>query len=168
MTSDEIDLSGRTVAGLLRLFSAVMKELRLRGVVRSSNNPTADYAEYLVCKALKLDLAVKSTRGYDAVDSTEQRYEIKGRRLTPQNQSRQLSVIRGLDQEHFHYLAGVLFNEDFSIQRACLVPWARVGQEARYRKHVNGWILLLRDALWDQPGVQDITERLREAERAFP
>lgn len=168
MSSDAIDLSDIPAAGLLRLFSDVMKELRRRGVVRSSNNPTADYAEYLVCGALKLEQATKSTRGYDAVDSTGQRYEVKSRRLTLQNQSRQLSVIRGLDEKHFHHLAGVLFNEDFSVRRACLVPWEQVNQAATYREHVNGWILHLRDSLWEEPVVIDITKRLRAAARDLP
>ena len=71
------DLNQMAVADLLRLFSRVLDELRSRGVVRSTNNPVADYAEYLVIKALDLRAAPKSTKGYDAVDANERKYKVK-------------------------------------------------------------------------------------------
>jgi hypothetical protein len=143
---------------LLALFSRVLAELRQRGTIRSTNNPVADYAEYLVAQAFSLTLAQKSTTGYDAVDAFGHRYEIKGRRLTKDNRSRQLSAIRMLDRQHFSYLAGVLFHEDFSVHRACLIPYETVKQIAVYRSHVNGWILHLRDNVWEIHDVKDITE----------
>jgi hypothetical protein len=148
---------------LLALFGEVLCELRARKVVRSTNNPVADYAEGLVAKALGLELLAGSTTGCDATDALGKRYEIKGRRLTEHNPSTQLSVVRGLDKCHFDFLAGVLFNEDFSIQRACLIPHAVVLRKAKYRQHVNGWILFLRSGLWDEPGVADITADLCRA-----
>ena len=42
--------------------------------------------------------------GYDAVDAAGCRYQIKARRLTPQNKSRQLGVVRKLEQTEFDYL----------------------------------------------------------------
>jgi hypothetical protein len=143
---------------LLALFSEVLDELRRRETIRSTNNPVADYAESLVSRALSLALAPKSSTGYDAVDALGRRYEIKGRRPTKQNPSRQLSAIRGLKAKHFSFLAGVLFAEDFSVHRACLIPYETVKQLAVYREHVNAWILHLRDSVWSAPGVQDITE----------
>jgi hypothetical protein len=59
-----------------------------------------------------------------------------------------------------------LFHEDFSVARACLVPRKVVTTLAVYRQHVNGWILHLRPKLWDEPGVCDITERVRAAQEA--
>src|SRR5690242_9176454 len=92
-----IDLTKLESAELLALFDGVLVELRARGLVRSSNNPVADYAESLIAKALGLRLETKSTTGYDAIGPDGLKYEIKGRRPTPANKSRQLSVIRGLD-----------------------------------------------------------------------
>jgi hypothetical protein len=162
------DLAHVATPDLFALYGTVLGELRRRGIVRSTNGPVADYAEYLVIKALSLQLAPKSTKGYDATDDRGQRYEIKGRRLTAHNRSRQLSFIRGLDRRHFAYLAGVLFNEDFSVRRACLLPVELVEQEATYREHVNGWILHLRDSLWERQGVRDITAAVRGAEADAP
>ncbi len=148
---------------LLNLYSIVLKELLNRGLIRSTNNPASGYAEFLAAKALNLHLAPNSTTGYDARDSHGKRYEIKARRLTSHNKSRQLSVIRGLDRRHFDFLVGVLFGDDFAVMRACVVPRTVVEKEARYRQHVNGWILHLRDRVWEQRGVRDVTKALREA-----
>ena len=68
-----------------------------------------------------------------------------------------LSAIRGLEDRHFDFLAGVLFNEDFSFNKACLIPFGVVKTEAVYRKHVNAHILMLRDPIWEREGVVDIS-----------
>lgn len=161
-------LTRAATSELLALYGGVFRELLRRGVVRSTNSPVADYAEHLVVKALGLQLAPKSTKGYDATGARGERYEIKGRRITAHNKSRQLSVIRGLRERHFAYLAGVLFDEDFSVLRACLLPIAVVEQEATYREHVNGWILHLRDSLWKREDVEDITAAVQKAVAGGP
>ena len=160
-----IDWAGTGTRELVRLFSGVLTELRRREVIRSSNNPVADYSERLVASALSLKLETKSTTGFDGVDSRGRKYEIKGRRLTSHNPSTQLSAIRGLDQAHFDFLAGVLFAEDFSVKRACLIPRAVVQRVAKYRRHVNAWILLLQPGLWKERGVRDISDDVRAAEK---
>src|SRR5580704_11200165 len=139
-----------TVQALLRAYSEILKELRKRSLIRSTNNPVADIAETLVALALKLNLVEGSTAGYDAIDIHGTRYEIKGRRLTSENKSRQLSFIRGLDKNHFDFLAGILFDEDFRILKACLVPRSTVQKLAKYVKHVNGWRLILSDGVWQE------------------
>ncbi|MCP5224044.1 MAG: hypothetical protein H6946_02725 [Thauera sp.] len=159
------EIQSLSVRELFASFVALLGELRRRGVVRSTNNPVADFSELLFEKALLLQLAPKSTKGYDATDAHGRKYEIKGRRLTAHNGSRQLSALRGLDQQHFTYLAGVLFREDFSVLRACLVPHEQVLAQSTYRKHTNSWIFQLRDGVWDLPGVMDVTPQLQEVER---
>ena len=79
---------------LLRAYCEILRELRKRNLIRSANNPVADIAETLVALALKLKLVEGSTAGYDAIDSAGTRYEIKGRRVTRENKSRQLSFLR--------------------------------------------------------------------------
>src|SRR3982751_1460271 len=59
------DLTKQPAENLFVLFARVMDELRRRGLVRSSNNPVADYAEHLAAAALDLTLAGKSDFGYD-------------------------------------------------------------------------------------------------------
>ena len=83
------EFDGLTTSELLQLWSRSLAELRTRGICRSANNPVADYAELLSTRALGLTLAAKSNTGSDAVDGQGQRYEVKARRITPENRSRQ-------------------------------------------------------------------------------
>jgi hypothetical protein len=164
MTVASPTLQDLRTSELLSLSARILEELRNRRVVRSSNNPVADYTEWLVAKALSLKQLRGSTTGCDAVDPDGRRYEIKGRRLTRHNTSTQLSAIRGLDLCHFDLLAGVLYDEEFLVTRACLIPYDVVKSTATYRKHVNGWTLYLRPTMWEEPGVIDISGQLKTAQ----
>ena len=159
-----IDLASPSNRELLKLYTELMTELRSRGVVRTSNGPGADVAEGLVAKALSLTLNAASTAGYDGIDPNGRKIEVKCRRLTRHNDSRQLSAIRNLESAHFDLLAGVLFNEDFSVMKAALIPFQVVKDHAVFVKHTNGWKFVLRDSIWALPGVEDITDRLKAVE----
>ena len=156
-----IDLASPSNRELLRLYTELMTELRSRGIVRTSNGPGADVAEGLVAKALALTLNSSSTAGYDGIDSNGRKIEVKCRRLTRHNGSRQLSAIRNLEKAHFDFLAGVLFNEDFSVMKGALIPFQVVKDHAVFVRHTNGWKFVLRDSVWSLPGVEDITSRLK-------
>ena len=159
-----IDLASPSNRELLKLYTELMTELRSRGIVRTSNGPGADVAEGLVAKALSLTLNSSSTAGYDGIDPDGRRIEVKCRRLTRHNSSRQLSAIRNLESAHFDFLAGVLFNEDFSVMKAALIPFSVVKDHAVFVKHTNGWKFVLRDGIWTLPEVEDITGRLKAVE----
>jgi len=160
-----LDTDELTDRELLALYAQVLDTLRARGTIRSSNNPAADYAEGLCAKALRLQLAGKSTTGYDGTDPSGHKIEVKARRITKANGSRQLSAIRGIGHHHFDFLAGVLFNADFSVWKGCLIPYAVVKEHGKHNEHSNSHRFLLRDSVWSLPGVRDITETLKEAER---
>lgn len=163
---ERFGLAAFSVPDLLLLYASVLRELRERRVLRSTNNPVADYSEWLVARALGLELAPASGAGHDAVAPDGTRYQIKGRRMTPSNGSRQLSAFRGFagtDVEPFDYLAGILFNFDFTVHRGALIPVAIVRERSTWAAHVNGWRFHLRDAVWSLPGVVDITDQVRAA-----
>lgn len=108
-------LKSSTTFELLGYFATILDELKQRGVVRTRNNPVADYAEWLVAKSLNLSLEPNSRACYDAINNKKERFQIKCRRLDPKNVSRQLSVIRNLEIDGFDYLIGVLFEKDFKV-----------------------------------------------------
>ena len=149
-----------SVSSLLQTYCDVMDELRRREILRSSNNPVADYSELLFCKAFTWAREGGSSLGFDAGCSKGLRYQIKGRRLTPTNPSRQMSFIRRLPDRQFDFLAGILFHNGFNIKRAALVPHSTVEARARYSKHANAWLFELKDEIWNEPGVVDVTDRL--------
>lgn len=72
-----LDLGGISTPNLLLLSGGVIEELRRRRVVRTTNNPVADYAEYLAARAFGLVLAGRSESGYDATDAKGRRYQVK-------------------------------------------------------------------------------------------
>src|SRR5580693_5542284 len=79
------DLRNLTPTELLKLHARVSEELRERGIVRSSNNPTGDLAEYLFCRAFGWTQAGNSHPNADATGTDGKTlYQIKGRRCTPQ------------------------------------------------------------------------------------
>ena len=165
MSADRFGIRDHTVSDLLALYADILTELRDRDVIRSTNNPVADYSEWLVAKAFDFALAPKSEAGYDVVAPDLTRYQVKGRRPTIENPSRQLSFIRGLDgaSEPFDYLIGILFRPDFTVLRAAEIPVADIHQLAVWTAHVNGWRFILRDSVWERPGVRDVTQALQRA-----
>ncbi|MDF1716159.1 MAG: hypothetical protein P1U75_05740 [Antarcticimicrobium sp.] len=155
-----MNLKKYTVAELLETHTAVLNELRDREILRSANNPTGDYAEWLFCQAFGWDQAANSVKGFDATDAEGIRYQIKGRRLHQLNTSRQLSAIR--DMSGFDVLAGVLFDAAFVVSRAALIPSEIVRDRSKFTKHTNSHRFILRDDIWNADGVVDVTANLQQ------
>lgn len=149
------------VAELLKLHAGINEQLRTRGIVRSANSPTGDLAEYLFCKAFGWQQANNSVRGYDATDSKGTRYQIKARRVHRRNKSRQLSAIRDLASGNFDILAGVLFDDDYNVIRAALIPRAVIEVRSKYIAHTNSNNFMLQDEIWLLDGVEDVTDEIR-------
>ena len=136
------NLENMNEQNLLKLYANLMEELRNRELIRSSNNPVADYAEKVAVESLGLTRAGKEERGYDALDKRKRRYQIKGRRITRHNKSRQLGVIRNLDEKLFDYLVAVIFNEDFAVNEIWKVPRKLIEVKSRFSEHQNGHIFI--------------------------
>ena len=145
---------------LLGAYCSLMTELRDRGVVRSSNNPVADYTETLVSRALGLSLESQSQAGYDARGADGTRYQIKGRRLTPHNKSTQLSALRNLAQRPFDTLAAVAYSQDLSVLYGALIPIEVVLELSRFSAHSNSHIFMFRRNVLEDSRVTDITSTL--------
>ena len=154
------ELRTASVSQLLQSFAAILEELRDRGVVRSRNNPIADYTEWLVARQLGLQLEGNSNRGYDAESPQGLRYQIKGRRLSTPKSSRQLSFFRNLGGHEFDYLIAVLFDHNFGVMEAYRIPHSVVEGHARYSERVKCHLLRLRGDILTVPEVEDITEIL--------
>jgi len=155
------DLTGLTIAELLATHSSVLDELRHRNVIRSKNNPTGDYAEWLVSTKLGLALETNSAKGFDASDSQGLRYQIKARRVTPENRSTQLGVIRNLEGKDFDFLIAIIFDADWHVRYAAKIPHQAISLLATYRPHINGHTIHLRSAVLDNPSVENISNELR-------
>lgn len=140
---------------LLQEYGRIMSQLRKDGILRSSNNPVADYAEYLVAKKLNLTLVSNSNKSFDAIDQKNKiRYQIKSRRVTEFSNSRQLGVIRSLD---FDFLIAVIFKENFEVLEAYKIPRSIIRPPyVRFSKHQNGNILILRGKILKDKNIKKI------------
>jgi hypothetical protein len=156
-----ISVSGLPAKQLLTLHARVAEELRSRGITRSSNSPTGDLAEYLFCKAFGWLQAGNSNPNIDAIAPDGMRYQIKGRRITRHNKSRQLSGIRDFQGQHFDFLAGAVFMESYEVFRAAIIPYAIVEARARFVPHTNSHKFILHEDVWNLEGVRDVTAELR-------
>lgn len=145
---------------LLSAYCSLMTSLKERGVVRSANNPVADYTESLVAKTLGLSLEGQSQAGYDALGQDGLRYQIKGRRLTSHNTSPQLSAIRNLSSKPFDVLAAVAYDANLSVLYAALIPVDVIAEMSRYSSHSNSHILIFKRSLLGDHRVTDITKSL--------
>jgi hypothetical protein len=158
-----VDIEKFSVLELLKLHSLIGERLRAHGVIRSSNNPVGDLAEYLFCETFRWELSKSSNAHVDAIAKDGSRYQIKGRRITRYNKARQLGAIRDFAGSHFDYLAAVLFDENYDVYRATIIPFAVVKQRAKFIEHTNSHKLILHNNIWDISGVDDVTEQLRIA-----
>ena len=163
-------LSELTPVELLRQYTAIIDELKNRGIVRTNNAPLGDFTEWLISKMMGLQLAPNSKSGYDAISGAGVRFQIKSRQITPDSKSRQLSAIRKYDKKDFDYLIAVIFNENFDIVEAYLVPYEIVGKYGRYQRHTQALNLIMSGAILEDPSVLrkgDLVDDKLQAESAM-
>lgn len=165
--SDARPLATATLAELLASYVAVLDELRARRVVRTGK-VVGDYAEALVARALRLDLAAGPTEGYDATDhATGERYQIKARRIGRVWRDVGMGPFRGLDEDLFDVFVGVVFDVDLSVIRALRVPRPVVVTNARPVAYDGTHRLQVGPRLAAVEGVTDITALLHDTVGAW-
>jgi hypothetical protein len=156
-------LPSLSIQGLLKTHSAVADELRNRKVIRTSNNPLGDVTEHLFQTAFGWNLETNSRAGFDATCTELGRIQIKSRRVSSQNRSRQAGDIRRLGDKLFDYLAGVVFDESYEVHVAMLIPHHLILAKALDIQHTNSSRIYLRDDWVKVSGVRDLTASVREA-----
>jgi len=110
------------IQDLFESYNDVLEELRDLKVIRSTNNPAGDYGEYLAEHKLGLMQTPKSSKGYDLTDSNGKKYQVKTRRLSRHNKSRQLGGFRDLDEKLFAYCLAIILTEDFKLAEMWQIP----------------------------------------------
>lgn len=155
------NLKKLSVKQLLIAFGDILEELKEREIIKTRNNPVADYSEWLVSKSLGFSLQRNSNAGFDAIDRKGRKYQIKGRRLSDINRSRQLGVIRNLKDNKFNFLIGIIFDRKFTVLEAYKIPHDLISEYARFSSHQNGHILRLEGDVLTANGVERIDNKLR-------
>lgn len=154
-----VNLKKASIGELLALSRQVLAELRQREVIRTTNAPTGDYAEWLVQRVVKGVLEPNSKRSWDLVTPDRERLQVKARVVVdPRNRGqRQLSPFRSWN---FDAAVIVLFDDEFEVWKAGCLPTADLQGLARHSKHVNGELVFATDEVLDK--AEDWTDRLRK------
>lgn len=146
----------------LKSYAAILNSLYASGIIRTYNSPVGDYAEWVVSTKLGLELQPNSAAGYDAIDrSTGLRYQVKSRWMHPGKNSRQLNVIRDYDKKPFDYLVAVIFDIEFEVSEAYLIPHGIISKYFPINKHQNGIVVTLTNEFIADVHVKDITAKLK-------
>ncbi|MFY0645933.1 hypothetical protein [Sulfitobacter geojensis] len=154
-----LQLGEVSTADLLSTFVAVQDEFRARGVLKSGNSLTGDLAEHAFIKAFGWKPATRSQKGFDA-NSGGSRIQIKARRLSRSGGNEQLGAIR--DLAGFDVLAAVLFDRQYRVVVASLIPVDVVVRKAKFNQYTNSYRLMYDETLRSDEDVTDVTLRLRE------
>ncbi len=156
-----IDIKTLSAYQMMQLQTQLQDELAARKIILNPSQPVGDYAIHLACAAFDLKREPPSTSGYDASNSEGLRYQIKFRRLSSPQDTRQLNAIKGIEQRKFDFLIGVLFNADMSVFRAAMMSFTVAATKVDKEK-----ILLLSNKVFDAEGVFDVTDKLKNAQNA--
>ena len=133
------DPGTRTTPELLADWAAIMRQLRLRDVVRTSNNPAGDIAEAVVAAHYSGERGSFSQAGWDVMTPDGERIQVKAMRVTEANLKRtNLSPIRDIDYDS---VVVVIFDEDFRTTEGLKLARSLVEELYVHREHVNGRII---------------------------
>ncbi len=157
------DPCARSTAQLLAEWTAIMRVLRARGVLRTGNNPVGDLAEFLAEQAFRLKREENSTKSFDARCEAQLRWQIKARRLTSAKADTSLGVIRNLEAAGFDVLLAVYFDENFGVLAAYRIARAAVGRHAYHSAQNGGRVLRLTPGLLADVQCVDVSAELRAA-----
>ena len=150
MTNAEV-----TVRELLAMHETALAELRARGVVRTNDSPSGQYAEWLAQQVLGGELAPNSEKSFDLTTSDGVTLQVKCRVLRNGSAGeRQLSPFPSFD---FDQALVILFDPAYDVLHAVLLSADLAQQLSRWSAHVNGYLLTARSSVLEQ-GV-DVTAR---------
>lgn len=147
------DPSKRSVPELLADWAGIMRQLRLKNIVRTSNNPAGDIAEAVVAAHYEGERGSFSQAGWDVRTKTE-RIQVKALRRTAANTKRtNLSPIR---DTAYDAVVIVVFDEDFRIDEGVKVSRGVVEELFPHREHVNGRIITVTKNFLADPRVESV------------
>jgi hypothetical protein len=160
-------ISQKSNGDLFVLLALVMQELKTRNLVRTANNPVADLGELLFCGGLGWQREHNQGKDIDAIMKNGERVQIKARRLTRKNQSTRSGTI--YDKQGWDWIALALFDTDFTIQKAILIPRKIALAHMKWSKRQQGWyISLTKTRFWKETTLIDVTPKLeRYAKKLF-
>lgn len=138
-------LADASTPELLSQYAQILAELRMRGVVRTSNAPLGDYAEYMAAAAYGGTLAANSAKSYDLIAGDGRRIQVKARTVSATTSPAAVfSVFRSFDFDTATLLA--LDARTYAVMWAAEMAPDAVREASRWSAHVRGHLLPIRAA----------------------
>lgn len=146
-----MDLTVLNTAEIVSLYCKVIKELKVRNVIRT-NNVIGDLGEYLAIEHYNkttglptLVAAPIGTENIDAISRKGDRYSIKSTSGTV------TGVFHGLepkgstiqDKQKFEYVIICKFNGDYELEEILEMDWETFLQHKRWHSRMKAWNLSL-------------------------
>ncbi|MBA3428822.1 MAG: hypothetical protein H0U07_09650 [Actinobacteria bacterium] len=147
------DPASRSTPELLADWAAVMRELRVRDVIRTNNNPVGDIAEAIVAAHFEGERGGFSQAGWDVKTPDGERIQVKAMRTTPTSKRRNVSPIRDSDYDS---VVIVVFDEDFKVLEGLKLTREVVEELFAHRPYVNGRIITVTQNLRADERVEKI------------
>ncbi|MGN1248885.1 MAG: DUF6998 domain-containing protein [Candidatus Spyradocola sp.] len=146
-----MDLSKEKTSNLISLYSAVIKELKDRKVIRTKN-VIGDLGEYLAIEHYNhtsglpnLTMAQATTENVDAISIKGERYSIKS---TSGNMTGAFFGLepKGSDKpekQKFEYLIICRFSEEYELEEILEMDWEMFLKHKRWHSRTSAWNLVL-------------------------
>ncbi|HZL34216.1 MAG TPA: hypothetical protein VFC78_02835 [Tepidisphaeraceae bacterium] len=149
--SDHTDLRG----ALAQYFSALQK------LEPYSIKTLADYAEYAFEAALGGKRVGRNGKGYDLIVPRLGRVQVKSRQLPSDGRIEERLHLSTCSAGSCDFLAAIIFNADFSVKKATVVPFLAVFDFMQ--RHVDPQKKIRFDLIAALPGAGDVTSDVRRA-----
>ena len=160
-----MDTGSASLGELLATYRHILRELRVRGVLGTDEQPTAGYAELLVASHYQGSRTPEGGTPWDVLAGDGRRLKVRAQipAVTGDGPSRALAAIRSWD---FDLLLVVLFEDTYGIARAIEMPASAAESAASFAPKRNGYVVLATDEFLAEHGT-DITAALQEAQSSI-
>ena len=140
-------MKNKSVSELIAIYSAILKELKGREVIRT-NNLVGDIGEYLAIEFYNnqsslpnLQAAPAGTKNIDAISREGKRYSIKSTTTSLTGVVYDLNEPDSTESENqkFEFMIVVQFSKTFELLRIIELDWELFLKYKRWHKTMRGW-----------------------------
>lgn len=154
-------MKNKSVSELIAIYSAILKELKNREVIRT-NNLVGDLGEYLAIEFYNnqsslpnLQAAPAGTKNIDAISREGKRYSIKSTTSSLTGVVYDLNEPDSTESENqkFEFMIVVQFSKTFELLRIIELDWELFLKYKRWHKTMRGWNINITKDLLNQSNV---------------
>lgn len=144
---------------LLKMHGKILDIFEKRQVSKTRNQPIAGYSRWLIKNKLGFDQVDNPNEKYDLFDKNKKKYLVRSRQIS-NNKNIPFGVIRNIHDKNFDNLITIVFDKDFNIIEAYMIPVDVLLNKVIYNGYQNGYILRVKhlDIIKDE--IEDITHML--------